>query len=32
LFAITFPNGVQQVFVIGTDNAVWTRWTNASRD
>lgn len=30
LFAITFPNGVQQVFVIGTDHAVWTRWTNSS--
>ncbi len=25
-----FPNGVEQLFVIGTDHGVWTRWTNAS--
>jgi hypothetical protein len=26
----TFPNGTKQLFVIGTDNAVWTRWNNTS--
>lgn len=25
-----FPDGVQEVFVIGTDHAMWTRWTNGS--
>jgi hypothetical protein len=25
-----FPNGALQLFVIGTDNAVWTRWSNAA--
>ena len=24
----TFPDGTEQVFVIGTDFAVWTRWQN----
>ncbi|QKW52136.1 hypothetical protein [Streptomyces buecherae] len=26
----TFGNGVKQEFAIGTDYAVWTRWTNTS--
>ncbi|WEV25628.1 hypothetical protein OYE22_10795 [Streptomyces sp. 71268] len=26
----TFDNGVKQEFAIGTDYAVWTRWTNTS--
>lgn len=26
----TFPNGVIQLFVIGTDHQVWTRWSNTS--
>ncbi|MFE6780290.1 hypothetical protein [Streptomyces sp. NPDC057702] len=26
----TFKNGVKQEFAIGTDYAVWTRWTNTS--
>ena len=26
----TFPNGTKQLFVIGTNNAVWTRWDNTS--
>ncbi|MFJ3876162.1 hypothetical protein ACIPW5_01730 [Streptomyces sp. NPDC090077] len=24
----TFPNGTRQVFIVGTDFAVWTRWNN----
>ncbi|MYY83194.1 MULTISPECIES: hypothetical protein [unclassified Streptomyces] len=27
----SFDNGVLQQFVIGTDSAVWTRWTNEQR-
>lgn len=26
-----FPNGALQVFVIGTDHAVWTRWSDPRR-
>jgi hypothetical protein len=26
----TFPNQTVEIFVIGTDDAVWTRWTNTS--
>ncbi|MFE9429135.1 hypothetical protein ACFYNO_40025 [Kitasatospora sp. NPDC006697] len=26
----TFPEGTKEQFVIGTDSAVWTRWTNTS--
>jgi hypothetical protein len=25
-----FPNGTEQVFIIGTDHAVWTRWRHNS--
>jgi hypothetical protein len=25
-----FPNGLWQLFVIGTDNAVWTRWEESN--
>ncbi|MDK9500904.1 hypothetical protein QEZ40_006931 [Streptomyces katrae] len=26
----TFPNGTRQVFIVGTDFAVWTRYSNTS--
>ncbi|MCX5343005.1 hypothetical protein [Streptomyces atratus] len=28
--ATTLPDGTKQEFAIGTDRAVWTRWTNSS--
>lgn len=28
--AVTFPNGTEEVFAVGTSHAVWTAWTDTS--
>jgi hypothetical protein len=28
----TFPNGTNQIFVVGTDFAVWTKWRNRNNN